>query len=155
MGWDTGASGLLQVLPEAEVEEARRSGVAADVCGIMMDDQGRLVATDLFARLITAAPEDLRQIPLRLAVVSGPRKAAGVLAAVKAGLINAVVTDAATARRILSTTAIKVAKLNRAPSARMMPECRWRMPGQHGPPRRDDCASTTRARRARSPRRGR
>jgi DNA-binding transcriptional regulator LsrR (DeoR family) len=100
--WDPASSGLMDVLPDADVEIARAAGVLADVCGILIDRDGNIVAEELSRRMMSASLEDVRVIPLRLAIATGTEKAAALRAAFKADVINGLVTDAATAAALLT-----------------------------------------------------
>jgi DNA-binding transcriptional regulator LsrR (DeoR family) len=101
--WEPVASGLVEVLPAAEVKKAQEAGVFADICGLLMDRDGNFVAHDLTDRMITATADAMLQIPLRLAIATGIDKAEAVHAAIKAGVINSLVTDSVTATILLDS----------------------------------------------------
>lgn len=75
--------------------------VAADVGPIILDDDGNVVDT-LHALTIGIDPTDLRRVPEVIAVAGGPRKHRAVAAALRSQLITSLITDARTARAVLS-----------------------------------------------------
>lgn len=99
--WLPHSSGLLDVLSEADVAIAHQAGVLADVCGILVDGAGKVVAQELSDRMVSATWDDLQVIPLRLAVATGPAKVGAIKAAIAANAINGLATDAVTARALL------------------------------------------------------
>ncbi|PRH88663.1 transcriptional regulator [Labrys okinawensis] len=75
---------------------------AGDVIRHYFDEDGRLVPWDGDERLIAVSPEQLRAVPLVIGVAVSPAKAKSIIGAVRARLINAVVTDTATAETMLA-----------------------------------------------------
>ena len=51
--------------------------------------------------MIAASVEQLRKTPLTIGVAATPEKAAGIIGAVRSGMINSLVTDVNTAQAIL------------------------------------------------------
>ena len=94
---------LLQqgVVTAAELEHMRARGAIGMICGRAFDSEGRHVPSDFDTRLLSASIPLLRTVPIRLAVAFGERKAPGIRALLKSGLINGIGTDAETARLIL------------------------------------------------------
>lgn len=94
---------LLQqgVVSTAELEHMRRRGAIGMICGRAFDSEGRHVSSDFDERLLSASIQMLRDVPIRLAVAFGERKAPGIRALLKSGLINGIGTDAETARIVL------------------------------------------------------
>jgi DNA-binding transcriptional regulator LsrR (DeoR family) len=76
--------------------------VAGDVIRHYFDEGGNLVSWEGDKSLIAVSPTQLRAIPLVIGVAVSPEKAKSIIGAVRARLINAVVTDVATAQAILS-----------------------------------------------------
>lgn len=90
------------------VEEIRRiaaTGAVGDVCGIHFDLHGNLPNMPIGRRIVGIQPDALRRIPLVLGIAAGPSKAPAILGALRARLINALVTDEATARQVLALSA--------------------------------------------------
>lgn len=74
------------------------AGVAVgDVCARYFDADGGALAGDLDAGLVAVGRAALRRVPLAVGVAGGPGKVPGILGAVRAGLVNALVTDEETA----------------------------------------------------------
>ncbi|MBX3569784.1 MAG: MarR family transcriptional regulator [Rhizobiaceae bacterium] len=86
----------------ATAGEKALAHAAGDVIRHYFDADGRLLSWDGDERLIAVSPAQLRQIPLVIAAAASPRKARAIIGAVRAGLVNAIVTDVATAQAILA-----------------------------------------------------
>ncbi|MFD4957812.1 sugar-binding transcriptional regulator [Microbacterium sp. NPDC058389] len=97
--------------PDSELFESRaldqrtrtmllQKGVIADVGGLLVARDGRLIR-DLDARTIAANEEQLRAIPEVIGVAGGRNKTDAVMAALRSGLVNSLVTDSGLARRLL------------------------------------------------------
>lgn len=100
--WNPRSSGLVEVLSERDVAGGLAENVVADICGVLFNAHGSAVAGSISDRMISATIEDLRAIPLRLAVATGQEKAPALQVVLKAGVINALATDAQTARALLA-----------------------------------------------------
>ncbi len=68
-----------------------------DVCSHYFDAEGHALGEEHEARLITVGSDQLKRTPLTIGVASGTEKVAAMVAAARAGLINALVTDEETA----------------------------------------------------------
>jgi DNA-binding transcriptional regulator LsrR (DeoR family) len=79
----------------------RRQGAVGDVCGHMFTLDGELVDTELTRRVISIDVAALRGIPRVVGVSAGAAKAEAVLGALRARLVNVLVTDDQTARAVL------------------------------------------------------
>ena len=86
----------------ATSSEKSLAHVAGDVIRHYFDADGTLLPWDGDNRLIAVSPAQLRTIPLVIGVAVSPDKAKAIIGAVRAGLINAIVTDVATAQAILA-----------------------------------------------------
>lgn len=86
----------------AEVEALGRAGAVGDVLGRWLDRRGRLADPDLDERTIGLALSDLRGRERAIGVAAGRAKHAVVLAALRAGLVNVLVTDEETAAHALA-----------------------------------------------------
>lgn len=73
-----------------------------DVIRHYFDARGELIPWEGERRLIAMSPAQIRAVPLVVGVASSPAKAMAIRAAVRAKLVNALVTDVATARAILA-----------------------------------------------------
>lgn len=75
---------------------------AGDVIRHYFDAQGNLIPWEGDDRLIAVSVEQLRSVPIVIGVAASPAKATAIIGAVRARLVNAIVTDSATAEAILA-----------------------------------------------------
>lgn len=102
--WEPGPAGeasgsaleLAGALSPPQARALRRAGVCGDVLCHFFDAEGRLLR-DVGPLPIAPPVERLKAVPLRLGVAAGAGKAAALRAAALADLVNAIVTDTATA----------------------------------------------------------
>ncbi|WP_241741154.1 sugar-binding transcriptional regulator [Paragemmobacter straminiformis] len=85
----------------ATPSEQQLVDAAGDVIRHYFDAQGRPIDWEGADRLIAVSPEQLRRARLCIGVASGEAKALSIIGAARAGLINALVTDAQTAQAVL------------------------------------------------------
>jgi DNA-binding transcriptional regulator LsrR (DeoR family) len=86
--------------------------VAGDVIRHYFDEDGTIVPWEGNRNLIAVSPAQLRAIPLSIGIAVSPEKARAIIGAVRAKLINAVVTDVATAEAILAVLQTAPAREN-------------------------------------------
>ena len=91
-------SGYLRLQDLAELEEA---GAVGDVCAIHFDRSGHLVETALTRRVVGIGYQALMRIPHRLGIAGGQAKTLSILGALRAGMVNMLVTDDTAAIAIL------------------------------------------------------
>lgn len=126
----------------AFMRQMRRLGACGEILVQFMTASGRLVAHPR-CRVIGFPLAELPRLPLAIGVAAGPPdKSAAVLAALRARLLHVLVTDTATARRVLDLDAAEEARAAGRPAA-ARPPARARRPTS--PPR----AAKARARRSR------
>jgi deoxyribonucleoside regulator len=89
-------------IDEAFMEDIRARGAVGTICARFFGRDGLPVGTRFDDRTMSIALEDLARVPLRIAAAITPDKAPAIRAAVEGGLINAVATDAATAKALLA-----------------------------------------------------
>ena len=90
-------------LSQEDLLHLQTQGVVGDLLARQIDIRGRVLDLPLHRRIIGIdVPEDLARIPLVVAVAGGERKAPAILAALRSGLINALVTDAQAAVTVLN-----------------------------------------------------
>ena len=78
-----------------------RAGVVGDVLARFYDTDGDQQETPLRDRVLALELDELRAIPVRVGVAEGREKVAGVLGAVRGGIVDTLVTDSATACAVL------------------------------------------------------
>ncbi len=83
-------------------DEQALVNAAGDVVRHYFDAQGHLIPWEGESRLIAVSPAQLRAIPLVVGVAASAAKAVAIRAAVRAKLVNALVTDVTTAQAILA-----------------------------------------------------
>jgi len=89
------------VSPEVR-EKGARAGAVAEVSGRLLAADGEPVISPLDDLVIGASLEQMRRPPERVALVSGPHRAAAVVAAAGAGLVTTLVTTTSIAREVLA-----------------------------------------------------
>jgi deoxyribonucleoside regulator len=87
-----------------ELEAIRAVGAVGDVCARFFDMDGSTCHLDFHGRLIGITLDDLQNIPIRLAVAGGAKKAAAIVGALRGGHANVLVTDNYTAALVLELT---------------------------------------------------
>jgi DNA-binding transcriptional regulator LsrR (DeoR family) len=100
--WTPASSSLIEIVTPAERASLVRDGAVADVCGIVLAANGSAVRTSLTDRTIGIDASTLRAVRTVVAVAAGIDKATAIAAALRSGLLDVLVTDAATATRILA-----------------------------------------------------
>ncbi|MCA8934483.1 MAG: sugar-binding transcriptional regulator [Rhodospirillaceae bacterium] len=83
------------------VDELRQAGAVGDVLAHFLDAEGREVDHPLNRRAMAMAPDGLRRIGHTVAISGGAHKVPILRAVLTAGYINALVTDEATAQRLI------------------------------------------------------
>jgi DNA-binding transcriptional regulator LsrR (DeoR family) len=85
----------------ATINEQAIGGAVGDVIRHYVSRDGEILPWDGEDRMIAASPAQLRNAGLSIGVAATVEKAAGIVGAVRSGMINALVTDTATALAIL------------------------------------------------------
>ena len=91
--WAPGLSTIYDAVSPADREECTAAGVVGEIAGRFFDANGRLIDPPLSDRIITIRAEHLRDIREVIGIVSGRPKANAVGAALRGGLVNALVVD--------------------------------------------------------------
>ncbi len=87
--------------PQEDIDWLREKGVVGDVFNHMVNSKGEIIQGPIVDRLMTIEPEKAKQIDYVIAVAGGVYKSHAILAAVRSGLIDALITDSYTAVKIL------------------------------------------------------
>lgn len=103
--WDPPNSQLRDAMSSREREHLKRLGVQAELCGALLDVNGRQVDTEVHDRMIAVDVDQLRAIPELMAVAGGRSKQSAVLSVLRSGLVNSLVTDDVVARFLLEQAA--------------------------------------------------
>ncbi len=88
-------------LTDADVDYIRGQGVAGEVCGTYFTGDGSIVPLEINERSISIGTEELQRVPTRIGVSAGAEKPAANIGAARSSLINVLITDEDTARRML------------------------------------------------------
>jgi len=91
--WDPGLSTIYDAVSPADRDEALAAGVVGEIAGRFFDVDGRLIEPPLSKRIITIGAQELCAIPEVIGIVMGRPKARAVAAALRGGLVNALVVD--------------------------------------------------------------
>ena len=92
-------------LSDADLDSIRDQGVVGEVCGTYFAPDGSLVSLEMNERTIAIDSEALLNIPKRIGVSSGPEKPEANVGAARSGLVNSLITDEDTARKMLKIVA--------------------------------------------------
>lgn len=105
------ASGIYRAgyLTLADLEFIRDQGAVGDICGSYYRLDGSPCSLELEERMIAVPAEVMRSAPIRVGVGHGVAKALPSVGAIRAGLINALVTDEECAREMLRIAADEAA----------------------------------------------
>ncbi|HEU5079467.1 MAG TPA: sugar-binding transcriptional regulator [Opitutaceae bacterium] len=103
-------------LDAAMIRELQRAGAVGELCGRFIDASGQECATSWRDRVISVEIEQLRKIPHVVGVVSGSDRTEAILAAIRGGLLKALVIDEIGASALVSSPAEPAAKPSRKKS---------------------------------------
>jgi DNA-binding transcriptional regulator LsrR (DeoR family) len=100
--WQPGGSSLRSALPADLVATLDAAGAVADICSTVLAADGSIVGGDAVpSRCVAITTEELRAVPDVIALAGGAGKAAAIAAAVRAGLIHRLITDATVAEILI------------------------------------------------------
>ena len=104
VGAVTRASGIYRAgyLNDADLDYIQGQGAVGDICGSYFARDGSPCSLELSERTVAVEAEIMRAVPTRVGVGWGVAKALPSLGAIRAGLINILITDDAAAREILT-----------------------------------------------------
>jgi DNA-binding transcriptional regulator LsrR (DeoR family) len=107
--WEPEQSTLYDATSEAERVELGRTGVCAEVSGVLIDDDGGPVPAALTERMIGITAAQMRAVPEVVGIVYGLAKSRAVLAAVRGGYVNSLVTHSTLALALIEAAQIDAA----------------------------------------------
>ncbi|MCK5318116.1 MAG: sugar-binding transcriptional regulator [Anaerolineales bacterium] len=90
-----------QYLTKNEVSAIAEAGAVGDICAIHFDIDGKVLDIPIARRVVGIRSEDLKKVPLTIAVAGGEVKAPAIHGALRSGLVKALVTDDEAARIVL------------------------------------------------------
>lgn len=83
------------------ISELRAQGAVGSICAQYYDLNGRLVRAEWNQKCLVMPLEDVKENPMTVGITSGEYKVKPVLGALRGGLLNVLITNAATASRVL------------------------------------------------------
>lgn len=99
--WEAGQSQLYAAADERDRDQCRSRGVVAEVSGLLLDKEGRVVEAPLSERIVGIQEAELRRVPTRIGLAFDIKKAHAIRAALAARLINALVIPRSLAEEVL------------------------------------------------------
>jgi len=91
------------VLSDEQLVNLEKAGVVGEICGRFFDTDGQECDTEFKDRVISVDFAALRRIPKVYGVVSGGDRSEAIAAALKGGLVNALIIDEQGAERLLAS----------------------------------------------------
>jgi len=102
--WDApSVSRMRECFTADELDELRRRGVRADLCGFLFGADGEVVPPPAGAR-IGIGIDQLRAAETVVAVAGGTEKRLALAAVLRSGIVDVVITDAGSARFLIQST---------------------------------------------------
>jgi DNA-binding transcriptional regulator LsrR (DeoR family) len=89
-------------LTETDLKRIQQSGIVADMLGRLLDANGGWADVPFNRRVIGIDLDTLRSIPTVIAVAGGVAKARAILAALRGGYVDILITDARTVSEVLA-----------------------------------------------------
>ncbi len=102
---DNSAFAARGVLTPKDMEELAGCGAVGEICGRFYDKNGRECDSRWQDRVLSIDLEQLRKIPLVIAIVAGGDRSAAIAAAVRGNILKAMVIDDQTGRFLTGLTA--------------------------------------------------
>jgi DNA-binding transcriptional regulator LsrR (DeoR family) len=88
-------------LAVSEMKDLIAKGAAGEICGWFFDGEGRILENSINDR-VASVPLPSRQTSTVIGIAQGQRKSPAILAALRGGLLNGIITDEASAEYLLS-----------------------------------------------------
>jgi deoxyribonucleoside regulator len=98
---DKGTLRTQHMLTDDEVGLFKEKGLIGDFLGHFFNERGEFVETEMEARLVSIPIKRLEKIPNKVALAGGEDKARVLVGALRTGVIDALVTDEETGKKIL------------------------------------------------------
>ena len=84
-----------------EIIEIGNKKAIGENCLTFYDIEGKIIDTDLYKRTITISKEDLINIQNKVVIATGKEKAQAIIGAVRAKMVDILITDSQTLEEIL------------------------------------------------------
>ena len=105
------------IITQAELDDLLRRGAVGDIALRFFDAQGRCIESEINDRIIGMTLDQIKRTPRVVGVSGGPEKTEALRAALAGGLIHVLITDSATAGRLLDRDAENGRSAGPAPRA--------------------------------------
>lgn len=102
--WLPEQSTLYDATGESERRDLAGQGVCAEISGVLVDAHGTPVPSALTERMIGITADQMRAVPEVIAIVYGMAKVEAVLAAVRGGMVDSLVTHSTLAEALIGAT---------------------------------------------------
>lgn len=99
--WKSGSSSLCNIFPPAWRESLLKQDIAADICISLVNSQGDVLDSPMDRLGFGISTEQLRKTQTVIGVAGGEEKFDGIVASLKSGLLNVLITDFDTAVKLL------------------------------------------------------
>ena len=101
---DSSLSGLRRAgyFSDSDLEHLRSVGVVGDLMGYLMDEDGRVLDIPQNRCIVALRPEHLAEVETVVGVAGGTTKAGAILAALRGGYLDVLVTDSMAAEAVLA-----------------------------------------------------
>ncbi len=100
--WKTGSSGLLNIMPDEWKSSLLSQDVCADVCTTFIDSTGQIIGSPIDKLGFGISTEQIRNTKNVIGVAGGKDKYQAILAALRSGLLNTLITDFETAIKLIN-----------------------------------------------------
>jgi DNA-binding transcriptional regulator LsrR (DeoR family) len=112
--WEPEQSTLYDAIGDAERGELRRAGVCAEVSGVLIDTRGDPARATLTERMIGITAAQMRAVPEVIGIVYGVAKTRAVLAAVRGGYVDSLVTHSTLATALIEAVEVEKGQVVKA-----------------------------------------
>ncbi|WP_373818240.1 sugar-binding transcriptional regulator [Glaesserella sp.] len=99
--WKSHSTSLQKIFPTTWVTELERQDIRADICTTFVDSNGHIIPSPLEKLGFSISAENLQKTPNVIGVAGGQEKYDGILASLKSGLLDTLITDFYTAIKLL------------------------------------------------------
>jgi DNA-binding transcriptional regulator LsrR (DeoR family) len=89
------------ILTQAQLESLLQQGAVGDICLRFFDEQGNIIHSEIDERVLGITLEQTRKIDRVVGVTGGPYKDRAIRAALLGKLVNVLITDHLSAKKLL------------------------------------------------------
>ncbi|MBY4890731.1 hypothetical protein K5Y32_22665 [Pantoea sp. DY-15] len=100
--WKTGSSSLCDIFPKSWQKPLFEDDIAADVCITLVNSKGEILDSPMNRLGFGISTEQLRKTKTVIGVAGGEQKYEGIVASLKSGLLDVLITDFDTAVKLVN-----------------------------------------------------